>query len=219
MNRPTEDRAEFLIRAQCKRRRAPGAVPGYGWAERQAARPLGKRTFQLTRQADRPAWRVTLRVKAMPVTFHGARRRGGRLPPVQVWAVSAIELPPPKGEEALEWLLLTSLPAADFSGAGLVVPWYRARGEIALFFRVLQQGCQIERLRLAPAPRLLNALALSLIIAWRIHTLTMLGRAYPEASWDLVFEPREWRTIDTMPYQSPPPDQPPPLRDTVRTLA
>lgn len=60
---------------------------------------------------------------------------------------------------------------------------------------------------------------LYLIIAWRIHTMTMLGRAYPDASCDLVFEPREWQTIYTMQYQSPPPDQPPPLRDTVRALA
>lgn len=219
MNRPTEDRAEFLMRAKCNRRLAPGAVHGYLWEERQAARPLGKLTFKLSRQVDRPARRVTLRVKAMPVTFNGARRLGGRLPPVQVWAVYAIELNPPKGEDPIEWLVLTSLPVADFSGACLVVQWYRARWEIELFCRVLKQGCQIARLRLATAHRLLNALAIYLIIAWRIHTMTMLGRAYPDASCDLVFEPREWQTIYTMQYQSPPPDQPPPLRDTVRALA
>lgn len=86
MNRQAEERAEFLCRAKCNRRLAPGATHGYLWEEMPAARPLGKLTFKLSRQADRPARRVTLRGKALPVTFHGARRPGGRLPPVQVWA-------------------------------------------------------------------------------------------------------------------------------------
>ena len=47
----------------------------------------------------------------------------------------------------------------------------------------------------------------------------MTARAYPQAPCEVVFEPREWRTIFTMQYHSPPPDQPPSLRDTVRALA
>jgi hypothetical protein len=219
LGRAGRERAEFLIRAKCNRRLAPGAAHGYLWEEMQEARPLGRITFELSRQADRPSRRVTLSVKALPVTFNGARRPGGRLPPGQLWAVYATELKPPKGEEPIEWLLLTSLPVEDFSGACLVVQWYRARWEIELFFRVLKQGCQIERLRLETDHRLLNALALYLIIAWRIHTITMMGRAYPDASCEIVFEPREWRTIYTMQYHQRPPDQPPPLRDTVRALA
>ena len=219
MQRLPHDRAEFLIRAKCNRRLAPGAAHDYLWEEVQAARPLGRLSFELSRQADRPARRVTLSVKARSVTFQGARRPGGRLPPVQLWAVYAREHKPPEGEEPIEWLLLTSVPVNDFAGACLVMQWYRARWEIELFFRVLKQGCQIERLRLETEHRLLNALAIYLIIAWRIHTITMMGRAYPEASCEVVFEPREWQTIYTMQYHSPPPEQPPPLWDTVRALA
>jgi hypothetical protein len=145
MHRPAEERAEFLIRAKCNRRLAEGARYDYLWDEMAAARPLGKLTFTLSRQADRPARRVTLGVKALPVTFYGARRPGGRLPPVQLWAVYAIERKPPKGAEPIEWLLLTSVPVADFAGACLVVQWYRVRWAIELFFRVLKQGCRIEQ--------------------------------------------------------------------------
>jgi hypothetical protein len=84
----------------------------------------------------------------------------GRLPPVQVWAVDAKALKPPKGEEPLEGRLLTSGAVAGFSGACMVVQWDRARWEIDLFFRVLKHGCQLERLRLETDPRLLNALAI-----------------------------------------------------------
>jgi hypothetical protein len=219
LHRVPHERAEFLIRAKCNRRLAPGAAPDYLWEELQAARPLGRLSFELSRQADRPARRVTLSVKARSITFKGTRRPGGRLPPVQLWAVYAREHKPPKGEEPIEWLLLTSVPVNDFAGACLVLQWYRARWEIELFFRVLKQGCQIERLRLATAHRLLNALAIYLIIAWRIHSITMMGRAYPEASCEVVFEPRAWQAIYTMQYHSRPPVQPPPLRDTVRALA
>jgi hypothetical protein len=144
-SRAPGERAEFLIRAKCNRRRATAAAPRYWWEGRAAARPLGRLPFELSRQADRPARRVTLRVKAMAVTFHGARRAGGRLPPVQVWAVYAIELKPPKGAEPLEGLLLTRVPVADFAGACTRVQWDRARGEIDLFCRGLKPGCQIVR--------------------------------------------------------------------------
>lgn len=123
LGRADRERAEFLIRAKCNRRLAPGAAHSYLWEEMQEARPLGKITCKLSRQADRPSRRVILSVKARPVTFNGARRPGGRLPSVQVWAVYATELKPPKGEEPIEWLLLTSLPVEDFSRACLVVQW------------------------------------------------------------------------------------------------
>ena len=123
MHRVPRERAEFRIRAKGNRRLAPGAAHDYLWEELQAARPLGRVTFELSRQADRPAPPVTLIVRARPVTFHGARRPGGRLPPVQLWAVYARERKPPKGEEPMEWLLLTSVPVTDFAGACLVMQW------------------------------------------------------------------------------------------------
>ena len=169
-----------------------------------------------TNRAPRQA---TLAVAARRVTLAGARRCGGRLPPVAVTVISAKERRPPQGAEPVEWLLLTSVLVGDFASACTVVQWYRARWEIELFFRVLKQGCQIERLRLATAPRLLNAIAIYLIIAWRIHTSTRMGRTSPEASCEVVFAPRAWQTLYTMQFHSAPPPQPPPLRNLVRALA
>jgi hypothetical protein len=67
--------------------------------------------------------------------------------------------------------------------------------------------------------RLLNAIARSLIVAWRIHNMTMAGRAYPNAPCDVVFEPRQWHTIYTMQHHRPPPQAPPSLCEMVRSLA
>jgi hypothetical protein len=64
-----------------------------------------------------------------------------------------------------------------------------------LFFRVLKQGCQIEQVRVQTEQRLQNALAIDVIVAWRIHTITMVGRASPAVSCEVVFAPREWHTL------------------------
>jgi hypothetical protein len=39
-----------------------------------------------------------------------------------------------------------------------------------------------------------TALALSMIVAWRIHHSTMAGRADPAVSGESVCEPQEWST-------------------------
>ena len=119
----------------------------------------------------------------------------------------------------MEWWLLTSLPVPAVLRACTVVQWYRCRWGREVFFRVLKQGCQLERLRVQTEQRFLNALAMYVIVAWRLHNITMVGRAYPEVSCAIVFEPREWHTLYTMQHHSHPPPTPPPLREMVRSLA
>ena len=58
-----------------------------------------------------------------------------------------------------------------------------------------------------------------MLVAWRIHHITMAGRAYPEVSCEMVFEPQEWYTLYTMQHHCHPPPTPPPLREMVRNLA
>jgi hypothetical protein len=88
-----------------------------------------------------------------------------------------------------------------------------------VLFRVLKQGCQLEPWRVQTEPRWLNAVAMYVLLAWRIHQSTRAGRASPEGSCAVVVEPREWHTIYPMPQHPPPPQIPPPLRAMVRSLA
>jgi Transposase DDE domain len=143
MRRVPGERAEGIIRAKGHRRLAKGQEPRDVWADMQQARAAGCLTVELTRQPNRPPRQVTLRVAVKRLTVTGARRPGGRRPPVEVVAVYAKECRPPRGEEPVEWLLLTSLPVADFPSACTVVQWYRCRWAIELLFRVLKHGCQI----------------------------------------------------------------------------
>jgi hypothetical protein len=130
IRREPDQRAECIIRAKCDRCLAPGAAQRYLWAEMQQTPALGTLTIELACQPERPPRPVTLSVTATPVTFQGARRPGGKLPPVTVSAVYTQEPSPPQGEAPIEWLLLTSLPVTDFPRACTVVQWYRCRWEI-----------------------------------------------------------------------------------------
>jgi hypothetical protein len=80
LRRVPGDRAEFSIRAKGPRRLAKETAPRYLWEDMPQARAAG----HLTRDLPRP---VTLSVAVKRVTFTGAHRPGGRLPPGEVVAV------------------------------------------------------------------------------------------------------------------------------------
>ncbi len=153
------------------------------------------------------------------MTFNRGRRRGGPWPPVRVQAVYAKEDAPPPGEDPLEGMLLTNLPVADFKIAELIIAWYRARWAIELYFRILKQGCQIERLRVEAPERLERCIAVSMSIAWRLPHLTHVARAYPNAPCTAVFAVKEWRMSYLLQTHKHPPQKPPPLRTMTRMLA
>jgi hypothetical protein len=144
VRRVPEERAEFIIRAKCHRRLATGTAPRYLWEDMQQARAAGRLPVELTRPPARPPRQVTLRVAVTRVPFHGARRPGGRRPPVEVVAVYAQECRPPSGAEPVAWRWRTRVPVADFPSAWTVVPWSRGRWEIDRFFRGLTHGGQME---------------------------------------------------------------------------
>ena len=217
--RAEEERAAFVIRAKCNRRVAAQPQDAYLWGALRAAPVLGQTTIEVAARAGRAARRADLTVRTQLVTFNRRRRRGGNLPPVQVQAISVTEEVPPPGEEPLEWMLLTDLPVDDFKTARLIIEWYRARREIDLVFRILKQGCQIEKLRLETPERLERCLAVYMIIAWRLHHLRHVARISPNAPCTVVFEGKKWQTIYLLQTYKRPPQKPPPLRTVTRMLA
>ena len=62
------------------------------------------------------------------------------------------------------------------------------------------------------------ALALYMIIAWRIQSIVMLGRAYPDLPCDVVFDDLEWRTAFVIRHHRPP-TAPPSLADMIIIIA
>src|SRR5690606_37514351 len=73
-----------------------------------------------------------------------------------------------------------------------VLHLYLRRWDIEVFHRVLKTGCRIERIQLKTGHALCNALAVYMVIAWRILYLTHLGRVAPHMPCSHVFDQAEW---------------------------
>lgn len=208
--------AEWLIRAEHDRCLPDGRTLREGV---EGAPVLAEVEFDLPATAERPARHVRQTLRAARLALKPPRRSGRTLPNIEVTAVLAREVDPPKGKAPVEWLLLTSLPVETAEQAVEKLQWYLARWEIELFFRTLKSGCRIEKLQLEKLERLEPALAFYLIIAWRVRYLTMLGRECPQLPCDVVFDDAEWRAVYTVVKREPPPDTPPSLNTMVRMVA
>ena len=82
----------------------------------------------------------------------------------------------------------------------------------------MKEGCRIEALQLGCAERIETALALYLVVAWRVNRLMRLGRSLPELPADLLFETEEWQAAYIL-NKKPVPKKTPDLNSVVRLIA
>jgi hypothetical protein len=94
--------------------------------------------------------------------------------------VYVVERRPPRGEPAVEWFLLTDLPAKTPDQIAFVADCYRARWMIEEYFKALKTGCQYEKRQLESAHSLLNAMAVLAPVARRLLLLRHLARNAPD---------------------------------------
>jgi hypothetical protein len=203
--------ADYLLRARHDRALADG---GKLRADVEKQVPLGEVEFRLPPAPGRKGRTATQTVRVARVAL---APRGGKTR--EVTAILAREESPPEGEKPVEWLLLTNEAVETLDGACLRIGWYRKRWLVEVFFRILKSGCRVEALQLATVERLERALALYLVIAWRILHLVTLGRDSPGLPCDVAFSAEEWRAAWLVARRCPPPDAPPPLGEMVRIVA
>jgi hypothetical protein len=161
---------------------------------------------------------VRQEIRAAAVTPRPPHRRGTQLPEVTFWVVMATEIDPPPGQEPINWVLLTSLPVRDLEQALSVLQLYLARWEIEVFHRVLKSGCRIEKLQFQDPTRLKPAIALYMIVAWRILYLMKLGREVPQLPCEIVFDATEWKPLWIIVRGRALPSQPPSVQEVIRML-
>ena len=158
------------------------------WERVNKSEPLGAVVFCMPAGRGRKARTVKQEIRLERVSM-GDGRRGQ----IEVTCLIASETNPPPGARPVVWRLLTNRTASTLQEACELIDWYRARWEIEMFFNVLKEGCRVEQLQLGDTGRLQTALALYMVIAWRINRLMRLGRTLPDLPADLLFEAEEWR--------------------------
>lgn len=171
------------------------------------------------RRQSRESREAALSVRAARVVLRPPYRADRKLPKATVNVVLVREEEPPSGEEPVEWMLLTSLPIGDSDEVRQVIQYYCVRWMIEVFFRVLKSGCRVEERRFEELDRLLNCLAVYLIVAWRTLYVCRLGRSCPNISCEAVFEPAEWKAVWKVMRNEDPPRAPPRLDEVVRMVA
>ena len=177
------------------------------------AKPLGCVSFDVPSGRGRKARRVCQEIRLKRVEL-----RDGRGGSVEVSCLIASEIDTAVGTKPIIWRLLTNRTVTTLEQAVELIDWYRARWEIEMFFLVLKEGCRVERLQLSDVDRMQTALALYMVIAWRINRLMRLGRELPELPADLMFASDEWRAAFIL-NKKPVPKAVPPLNTVIRLIA
>lgn len=161
---------------------------------RQSARP--KKSKQKARE-QRPQRVAEVALHYQQVEFRPTSHVKDQ-PPFTLWAVHVREEAPPEGCKPLEWFLLTTREIATSEDAQECLRWYAMRWRIEDWHRVLKSGCSIEELAHKTAERLKRAIAINLVIAWRIMLMTLMGREYPNLPAELLFSDLEIKLLQAV---------------------
>lgn len=146
------------------------------------------------RQQNQPLRTTLLTIRFAKVTFPAPRYHTGQAP-IPLWAVWAEEMNPPHGQKAIRWCLLTTVPVQTLAQAIERIAWYVKRWTIEDFHRVLKSGCQVEARQLATRQRLQRALAIDMVVAWRIMDLNKAARVQPDSPADQWLSTQEWQAL------------------------
>jgi hypothetical protein len=115
--------------------------------------------------------------------------------PIPLRVIHVREENPPAGTKAVEWFLLTTIDIKTKKDALECIQWYCLRWRIEDWHRVLKSGCGVEDLAHKTAERLKRAIAINLVIAWRIMLMTLLGRETPELPPEVMFSDIEIKVL------------------------
>ena len=143
--------------------------------ELQLPAPKGIHGMQV-RQVEAVWQQMSFAVPAHQQKYQGHEQ------PVSLSVVMVREPAPPQGQQALEWVLLTTWPMPDASQARRVVGWYARRWQIEVMHRVWKSGCAVEKRQLQDARATQVMIVLDLLTAVRLLSLLSSARHQPQAS-------------------------------------
>lgn len=202
--------ADWLVRAKTDRALADSDKL---WAHTLDSEPLGEISFTIGARDKQKARKVRQQLWAKRVALPA-----GRGMKVEATCLMALEIDAPAGIEPVEWRLLTNRTATTRDEVIELIDWYRARWDIEIFFHVLKNGCKVEAMQLSHIDNIERALALFMVVAWRIAYLMRLGRICPDLDASLFFDPDEIRGAYLLTKERRP-DRPPTLNEVLRMVA
>ncbi|NRO99673.1 IS4 family transposase, partial [Paraburkholderia sp. NMBU_R16] len=177
--------ADWLVRASHNRSLPEGDKL---WERTTCGEAVGEIAFTMAARQGVKARTVRQRLWLERVLLPASKGKS-----IAATCLVAREFDAPAGVKPIEWRLLTNRAASTLDEAIELIEWYRARWEIEILCNVLKNGCEVEELQLGTIERLERALALFLVVAWRVAHLMRLGRTCPDLDAHLFFDPDEIR--------------------------
>src|SRR5260370_643863 len=153
----------FVLRAK-ENRKLVQPVAGQRYLL-DAARQLpsaGSRPLQVLGSPQRSARQTTVQIAFAAVQLAVPRKHMGEYAkrPLDLWVIRVWEPQTPKGEEPLEWILLTDVSVTDCSQAEVRIDWYERRPIIDEVHKGMKTGCGIVTMQFEKIERLEPAIAL-----------------------------------------------------------
>ncbi|MDE3077198.1 MAG: IS4 family transposase [Chloroflexota bacterium] len=214
---------EVLIRANHDRNVLVAGEAKSLWDAALTSDVLGAISFTVPRdhKHNRPQREALATLHVAEVQLRPpAHLAGLHLAPVTIRAILLQEIDAPADQEPVQWLLLTTLPVQTLDDARQCVIWYGFRWRIERLHYTLKSGGNYEKLQLQTAERLWRALAIYLVVAWRVLYVDLVGRTYPTAPCTTFLNDDEWQALGCHHLQTPvPPAEPPDARTAVRWIA
>lgn len=135
---------------------------------------------------------VKCEVRYMPVTL---------LPPsgkkdlklLKLWVISVTEVT--SGQGGINWILLSGIPVNSNADAIIMVSYYSMRWLIERFHYTLKIGCGVEELQLEESSRLMRAIELYSVVAFRILWIAYESRVNSGGSSGIILSAMELKLL------------------------
>jgi Transposase DNA-binding/Transposase Tn5 dimerisation domain len=148
----------------------------------------GRGSVDIPGRGGRAARLAEVEMAAAPVWIpapSGTPQRASQ-PTIAAWVVRVWEAQPPPGVQALEWILITSVPTETFEHLQERRQWYACRWMIEVFHDIEKNGCAEEKRRFEKAERMEACLAILSVVAVRIFQLRTALDSQPDAPAEQV---------------------------------
>jgi hypothetical protein len=137
--------------------------------------------------------------------------------PLKLQVVELREVKPPKGHEALRWVLWSTEPATTMDEAERIVEHYERRWAVEDYHKCLKTGCRVESRMYRTAARLERVTGVLSVAAVRLLQMRSAAKETPDAPAEQI-APTEWvRTLKLV--RNIPVDAPMTIKQFVRQLA
>jgi hypothetical protein len=202
--RSKELNTQLLVRA-CQNRKVNKKTP-YSektgqklWELLKGKEVKGKITVDIPKRDKFPSRKAECKVKYSEFTMNHPvnhfEKHTKNLPNIQLNAIYVYEEKKEESDDAIEWMLLTTLPVESIDQALEIIQWYCLRWRIETWHKILKSGLRVEDCRLSTSQRLIRYLAVMSIVAWRIFWITLISRVSPNASCYLFLNDIEWKIL------------------------